>query len=122
MPRAPTKGMADHAHAFSDELIAKFSGMEVADCFFHVAKKVRDKAPMLGSFYKPVIARVRRLHQLPSATVHQQKKRDMLRECSTIGVSKHFLRAFEKEHFGTSWCVATLPAWNLTKKAMRKRE
>ena len=82
---APTKGMADHADAFRDELVAEFSGTEVADCLFHVAKTVRDKAPMLGSFYKPVIAGVRRLHQLPSATVHQQKKRDMLREWSKVG-------------------------------------
>ena len=76
---APTKGMADHAHTFRDELVAKFSGMEVADCFFHVAKKVQDKAPMLGSFYKPVIARLCRVHQLPSMNLHQKKKRDMLR-------------------------------------------
>ena len=40
MPWAPTKGMADHADAFRDELVAEFSGMEVADYFFHVAKKV----------------------------------------------------------------------------------
>ena len=99
-----------HADAFRDELGAQFSGMEVARCFFQVAKKVRDKAPMLGSFYKPVIAGVRRVHHLPSTTMHQQKKRDMLREWSTMGVSKQFLRAFEKEYVGTSWCVATLPA------------
>ena len=39
-------------------------------------------------FYKPVIAGVRRLHQLPSTIVHQQKKGDMLREWSTMGVSE----------------------------------
>ena len=52
------------------ELVAEFSGMEVAYCFFHLAKKVRDKAPMLRSFYKPVIIGRRRVRQLPSATVH----------------------------------------------------
>ena len=84
--------------------------MDVADCFFHVAKKVRDKASMLGSFYKPVIVEVPRLHQLPSATGHQQKNRDMLSEWSTKGVSEQFFRAFEREYIGTSWCVATLSA------------
>ena len=74
MPWAPTKGMADDADAFRDKLVAQFPGIEVADCFFHVAKKVRDKAPMLGSFYKPLIAGVRRVSQLPSATVHQQRE------------------------------------------------
>ena len=71
---APTKGMADHADAFRDELVAEFSGMKVTDCFFHVAKKVRDKALMLGSFYKPVIARVRRLHRLPSCDCASTKE------------------------------------------------
>ena len=31
MPWAPTKGVADHANAFQDKLVAEFSGMEVAD-------------------------------------------------------------------------------------------
>ena len=35
---------------------------------------------MLGSFYKPMMARVRWVHPLPSKTVGQQKKRDKLRE------------------------------------------
>ena len=57
MPWAPTNGMADHADAFRYERIAEFSGMEVADCFLYVAKKVRDKAPMRGSFHKPLMTR-----------------------------------------------------------------
>ena len=65
---------------------------------------------MLASFYKPLIGGVRRLHQLPSTIVHQQKKRDMLCEWSTMGVSEQFLRAFKKEYIGTWRCVATLPA------------
>ena len=44
MPWAPIKGMANHADAFRDELVTEVSGMEVADCLFHIAKKVRDKA------------------------------------------------------------------------------
>ena len=62
MPWSPTKGMADYADAFQDKLLAEFSAMEVADCIFYVAKKVRNKAPTLGSFYKPVIAVVRHVH------------------------------------------------------------
>ena len=107
MPWAPTKGMADHADAFRDELVAQFAAMEVAGCFFHVGKKVRDKAPLLGSFYKPVMARVCRVYQLPSATVHQQKKQDMLREWSTMGVSQqavsdsHSYQLFTTLHLST---------------------
>ena len=65
---------------------------------------------MLGSFYQPVMAQGRRLHQLPSMIMHQQKKRDMLREWSIMGVSNQFLRAFEAEYVGTSCCLATLLA------------
>ena len=110
MPLAPTKDMADNAETFRDDLFAEFSGMDIADCFFHVAKKARDKALMLGSLDKLVIARVRRLQHLQSTIVYQQKKRDMLREWSTMGLSEHFLRAFEKAYVGTLWCVAILPA------------
>ena len=46
-PWCPTKGMADHAGAFRDVLAAEFPGMMVADCYFHVAKIVRDKATLL---------------------------------------------------------------------------
>ena len=51
---APTKGMADHADAFREELVVGFSDMHVGDCLFKLAQKVRDKAPTLGSFYKPM--------------------------------------------------------------------
>ena len=106
MPWALTKGMADHVDAIRDELVADFSGMEVGDCFFHAAKEVRDK---VGSFYKPLIAGVRWLHQLPSTIVHEQKKRDMLGEWSQW-VCHNNSSVHLKEYVGTSWWVATLPA------------
>ena len=54
-PWCPTKGMADHASAFRDVLAAEFRGMMVADCYFHVAKIVRNKATLLGSLYPAVM-------------------------------------------------------------------
>ena len=66
-------GMAHHAGAFGDQLIAEIPGMEVADCFFEFAKKVHDNAPILRSFYKPLIATVRLQHQLPSTTLQNQR-------------------------------------------------
>ena len=70
----PTKGMADHAGAFRDVLAVEFRGMMVADCYFHVAKVVRDKATLLGSFYCAVMATVQELANLPSLQVHHDKK------------------------------------------------
>ena len=55
-------------------------------------------------------------------TVHEQKKRDMLREWSTMGVPEQFLCALEKEYVGTSWCVATLPAGYPTTNDARGNE
>ena len=110
MPWAPTKGITDYADPFGDELVAEVSATEEANCFFPVAKKVRVKAPMLRSSYKPVIGGFCQVYQLRSTTVHQQKKRDMLGEWSTMGVSEQLVYAFKKEYIGTSWCAATLPA------------
>ena len=73
-PWCPTKGMADHAGAFRDVLAAEFRGMMVANCYFHVAKIVRDKATLLGSFYPAVMATVREVANLPSPQVHHDKK------------------------------------------------
>ena len=38
---ATKKTMANHADIFSDELVAEFSGMEVANCFFHCSMSPR---------------------------------------------------------------------------------
>ena len=64
-PWCPTKRMADHVGAFRDVPAAEFRGMMVAGRCFHVAKIVRDKATVLGSFYPTVMATVRELANLP---------------------------------------------------------
>ena len=109
-PCCPTKGMADHAGAFQDVLAAEFRGMMVADCYFHVAKIVRDKATLLGSFYPAVMATVRELVNLPPPQVHHDKKGEAITDWVSQGVPEKFTEAFRKEYLGTSWCIATLPA------------
>ena len=109
-PWCPTKGMADHAGAFRDVLAAEFTGMMVADCYFHVAMIVRDKATLLGSFYPAVMATVREMANLPSPQVHHDKKGEAITEWVSQGVPEKFTEAFRKEYLGKSWCIATLPA------------
>ena len=76
----PKKGMADHVGALRHVFAAKLHGMMVADCYFHVAKIVRDKARLLESFYTAVMATVRESANAPSSQVHHDKKGEAIRD------------------------------------------
>ena len=114
-PWRPTEGMADHASAFRDVLAAEYRGMMVADCCFHVAKIVRDKVTLLGSFYHTVMATVRESANLPSPQVPHDRKEKAITDSVSQGVPEKFTEGFRKEYLGTSWCFATLPAGYSTK-------
>ena len=61
-----------------DVLTAMSRGMMVANCYFYVAKIVRDNATLLGSWYLAVMASARQLANLPSPHVHHDKKREAI--------------------------------------------
>jgi transposase-like protein len=100
--------MADHGKGLRNALLAVFPGITVADCYFHVSRRVKNDNTLGDSFDQ-----VRRdcfvLSRISDVKVFRKMRGAAMKSWEKIGVSPKFLSKWKTTYASTDWCLGALP-------------